>query len=225
MSNEFWEQPEVVERFSAREPDHRLVPLVAGYEAPGQARVLDLGCAGGRNTAFLAAAGFDVWATDSSAAMVERTRDRLAKVLGPEEARRRVLVRRMDDLNDFADASCDLVVALGIYHNAESWPEWQRAVDETARVLRPGGLVLVNHFTPETDLTGRGVHAVPGQPDVYEAMPSGRAVLLDASRLDDEMARRGLAQATPSETVRVVAEPGRRVSVNALYRRQQVGHH
>lgn len=220
MTESFWERPEVVEQFASRAPDHRLLRLVEEYARPEATRVLDLGCAGGRNTLLLAERGFDVWAVDASRAMVERTRERVAAVLGPDRARERVLHAHMHDLSAFADGSCDLVVALGVYHSAASMAEWDRAVAETARVLKPRGRVLVNSFTPEVDLTGEGVRPVAGEPGVYEGMTDGaRGVLLDADSLDSAMARHGLLPAVPSETVRVETERGRRVSVNALYGR------
>jgi SAM-dependent methyltransferase len=217
MTEPFWERPEVVEQFASRPPDHRLVGLVEEYARPEATRVLDLGCAGGRNAVLLAERGFDVWALDASTAMVERTRERVAEVLGLDQARERVQRARMDDRSSFADGSFDLVVALGLYHSAESMAEWERAVAETARVLKSGGKVLVNHFTPEVDLTGEGVRPVPGEPGVYEGLSGGRGVLLEAEALDAAMARHGLRPAVPSETVRVETGRGRRVSVNALY--------
>ncbi|HSK18290.1 MAG TPA: class I SAM-dependent methyltransferase [Longimicrobiales bacterium] len=220
MTDGFWEQPDVVDMFAARDPDHRLVRLVTEYGHPDRVRVLDLGCAGGRNTVFLAKHGFDVHAIDTSAAMVTRTRERVATVLGWSEAVNRVRVGAMDDLARFDDASFDLVVALGVYHNARTMQEWDAAIAGTARVLEPAGRLLLNQFTPDVDLTGAGVHPVDGQPGVYDGMPDGRAVLMDADDLDRAIARHGLLPVVPSETVRVETEDGRRVSVNALYLRQ-----
>ena len=148
--------------------------------------------------------------------MVERTRGRVGAVLGPEGAVERVRVGRMDSL-DFPNDRFDLIVALGVYHNATSMAEWERAVTESARVLKPGGRLLVNHFTPEVDLTGTGVRPVPGEPGVYDGMPDGRGVLMGAEELDAAMAVHGLRPQTASRTVRVETEEGRRVSVNALY--------
>ncbi len=219
--NTFWEQPDVVEQFASRAPDHRLLRLIDDYDDPAATSVLDLGCAGGRNTVLLAERGFDVRAVDASQAMVERTRDRVAEILGPGQARERVMQAAMDDLSAFSDASFDLVVALGIYHSARTLPEWNRAVAETARVIRAGGRLLVNHFTPEVDLTGEGVRPVTDEPGVFEGMPHDRSVLMDAAELDGAMARHGFVPIVASETVRVETERGRRVSVNALYRRSE----
>ena len=218
MPDDFWEDPERVERFAEREPDHRLQRLVGACDDPAATRVLDLGCAGGRNTVYLAEHGFDVWALDAADAMVERTRERVAEVLGEAAAERRVVVGRMDDLSRWPEGHFDWVVALGVHHGAETWAEWQRAAAETVRVLREGGRLLFNQFTPEVDLTGDGVRPVPGEPHVYDGFPAGRAVLLDADALDREWSERGLHPAVESETKRVDLEDGtRRVSVSALY--------
>lgn len=215
-----WEEPESVLKFAGRDPDVRLLELLDGYEEPGEVRVLDLGCAGGRNSEVLARRGFDLHALDGSRAMVAHTRGRLAPILGERRASRRVRRGRMDDLGAFGDRFFDLVVALGIYHCAASRAEWDAALGETARVLRVGGRLLVAVFTPETDLTGEGIVAVPGEPQVYEGLPSGRTFLVDQRSLDAEIGRFGLAPLVASRTVRVETGAGRRVVVNASYRRR-----
>src|SRR5262249_27911900 len=199
----FWESPESVERFAAREPDVRLTELIREYPNPSKVRVLDLGCAAGRNAVLLAQWGFNVEAADGSEAMVAKTRERLAAIVGTEDARRRVRVGRMEDLSWAANESFDLVVALGIYHCAESRREWDRALSETSRILPLGGRLLVSVFTPETDLTGQGTRPVAGEPHVYEGFDTGgRHFLVDAAELDREMARHGLLPLEPTRTAR-----------------------
>ena len=221
MADAFWDSAENVERFAAREPDVRLAKLVEEFPDPSRIRILDLGCAAGRNAVLLAGKGIDVEALDASPAMVAKTRERLAASLGAAQAERRVRVGRMDDLSWAADATYDLVIALGLYHCAQSRAEWERALSETARVLKPGARLLVSVFTPETDLTGRGIQAVAGEPDVYEGFDSGgRHVLVDAAQLDRELARFGLEPVEPTRTARPKVETGRRVSANGLYRKE-----
>lgn len=215
---DFWEDPEVVERFATRAPDQRLLTLLGDYDDPSAVRVLDIGCAGGRNTVLLAEAGFDVHALDSSTAMVAETRRRVAGVLGGGEAKTRVKIGRMDELAGLGDGTFDLVVSLGVLHSARSWPEWKRAAAETARVLQSGGRLLLSQFTPETDLTGSGVHPVAGEQHVYEGLPGGHAVLLDPATLDAELGRFGFEPEAPTTIGRTTTGETRRVSANGLYR-------
>lgn len=101
MTDSFWEDPSLVRRFATRDPDHRLVKLIAEFHDPASVRVLDLGCAAGRNTVLLAQRGFDVVAVDASAAMVAETRKRVARAVGAAAARRRVQQASMDNLKQF----------------------------------------------------------------------------------------------------------------------------
>lgn len=220
--SDFWERPEVVAKFAERAPDERLCELVRRYEDPTRVRVLDAGCAAGRNTVFLARRGFDVHAVDASEAMVTETRDRLADVVGAAEARNRVRVGRMDDLGRFPDGSFALVVSLGLLHNARSWEEWRTAVAETARVLADGGLLLVSQFGPGTDLWEEGPEArsVSGARHLWEnVVEDRRTILLDPGELDAGMAEAGLKPETPATAVDREGERGRRKTVKGLYRK------
>ncbi len=218
----FWERPEVVERFASRPPDDRMVALLSG--APRATRVLDLGCAAGRNTEWLAREGFDVYACDASQAMVAYTRRRLAPYLGEVEAGRRVLLCSMDNLAMFEPESFDLVVALGIYQQAQSTEEWHRAVAETARVLRGDGRLLVQHFALGSQPWPEPLRQV--KPFVFEAtLPDGgvrRFVLLDEATLDAWMAQHGLVPETPTRTTtRPTEEGGFWRNLHALYRKRR----
>ncbi|MHC4470567.1 MAG: class I SAM-dependent methyltransferase, partial [Planctomycetota bacterium] len=212
----FWERRETVERFAGRDPDQRLTELIEEFPDPSDARVLDLGCAGGRNTVLLAERGFDFLAVDASQAMVDETRRRVADVLGRPEAARRTREGRMDRLEGVRSGSVDLVVALGVYHAAQGRAEWDRALAETARVLRPGGRALVAVHTDECDLDGKGLVPIEGETHVYRRR-SGRNFLVGAATLDREMARHGLLPIAATETVRRETDGGGlRVTANAF---------
>jgi SAM-dependent methyltransferase len=214
----YWKDPEVVRRFAGRDPDHRLRALVEEIPEPEAFRVLDLGCAGGRNTVFLANLGFDVFAIDASREMVDETQRGLSAILGQEKSRARVKHGLMEDLSFLSTGSVDLVLALGILQHAESMDEWHRTVGEVSRILRVGGRCLVAHFTPAVDLTGEGITPVPGEPHVYTGMPGeSRAILLNATELDREMGNHGFRPVTESQTVTVVTDPGQRVTVNGHF--------
>jgi len=216
----FWEDPEQVERFANREADHRLMEWLDRIPDPAAVRVLDIGCAGGRNTDVLAARGFDVFALDASEAMVRRTRQRVAASLGEREAQRRVRHGSMLDLSGFPAASFDLVVSLGVFHAAHDMAQWERALSEAERMLAPGGSLLVSVFGPETTWTGEPIQPVAGAPHVFEGMHSGRHVFVGPADLDAAMTRLHLQPVVPTVTVIVPIESGQRVTINALYRKK-----
>ncbi len=228
-----WERAEVVERFAERPPDHRLQALFAGkgpygdvlraWAPPPAPRVLDIGCAGGRNTVWLARRGADVWAVDASAPMVTETRARLGAVIGVQEATRRVRVGEMRDLDAEADGSFDLALALGVFQDAWDKAEWQSTLGEAARVLRLGGLCLVANFGPGSQPDGRPLTPVAGQADVWLGFGSEdrRMTLPNLEDLDADFARHGLTVALPTERVRVEKTRGYHFTLNALYRRER----
>ena len=214
----FWETEEAVERFAARQPDKRLVEMLSDSLDPASLSVLDLGCAAGRNTVWLAAGGFDFFAVDSSSAMVTRTRSRISELVGATEAERRVLLGPMSNLSMFTDSTFDLVLALGVLHQAATRSEWDRTVREVGRVLAPDGLLLHAGWSPRSRPEGSSLEPVAGRPDVYRGFHSGHHLLLEADALDAALAAHGLNPAVETTEVRVETERGERITINGLYR-------
>ncbi len=214
----FWNDPDNVQRFEDREPDHRLQTWVENFEGDrATTRVLDLGCAAGRNSVFLAENGFDLLACDLAQAMVDRTRDRLSGHIDPHELERRVQRSSMTDLGFVETGSLDWVVALGVYHQAASDEEWDLALRETARVLRPGGRLLVANFAPGSGPVDKPPARVPGTRFSHTGLAQGTTCLLDLEEQDAEFARFGLLPNVPSVVVRREEGGRRRVTVNADY--------
>lgn len=222
-----WDDPDTVAFFRDRPPDHRLTTLVEAGALPCGARVLDLGCAAGRNAAYLTSLEVDVLAIDASAAMVAATRERLAPFVGPEEAVRRVWQARFADLDGLPDASFDLVVALGVLQHARDDAEFEAGVATIARVLRPAGQALVAHFSPASTPYGRRVEHVAGTRHVYRGWgdePKRTSVLHDPLELDVAFAAHGLEPVTATVAVARPRKPSagaddRRTTCNAHYRR------
>jgi SAM-dependent methyltransferase len=216
----FWKDPDTVDSFANRDPDRRLVQLLDSYADPPSTRVLDLGCAGGRNCVLLAERGFDFQAVDGSWPMMTRTRKRIAGVCGEAAAQDRVRAGVMEDLSEFADGTFDLIVALGIYHQALSFEHWQACVAESARVLKNDGLVLISSFTPRSQPEGSPLVPIPGLDNMYGGFSSGPLCIFEPADHDVEMANHGFEPHVPTETVRIETELGFRVTMNALYRKR-----
>lgn len=121
---------------------------------------LDAACGTGRHAHTLARRGFRVIGVDSSPEMLDRAR---ARVPGGEF--------RLGDLRRLPvpDGSVDVVVcALALTHIADLRP----VIAEFARVLRPGGHVLIADMHPETVLRAwsprtNGPDGQPGRVDTY----------------------------------------------------------
>jgi len=96
--------------------------------------VLELGCGTGAVAAFLSETyPMTVWGTDYDPEQIQ-----LARKRHPENER---LTYRMEDAMrlSFKDAAFDLVVSQNVFHHLSNW---QSALGEVDRVLRPEGFLL-----------------------------------------------------------------------------------
>lgn len=108
----------------------RLAPLLPD-DLVRDRQVLDLGCGSGEVALGLRSRGALPVAIDLTAAATTRVRQRVPDVP----------VCQADALAlPFADASFDHVVSIGVLHHT---PDWRRGLAEAARVVRPGGRVVI----------------------------------------------------------------------------------
>jgi hypothetical protein len=108
----------------------------------------------------------------------------------------------------------DLVVALGVYHQARDDAELRASFAETARVLAPGGLLLLSVFARE--MLGPDATPVAGQRFAYEDPRRGRCVRVTAGELAELLEEEGLSLRLPVETRRKKTEREQRVSLLAI---------
>jgi ubiquinone/menaquinone biosynthesis C-methylase UbiE len=106
------------------------------YDALGEcgvhegARVLDVACGTGIVTDALARRGCTLTAIDISEPMLERARRRVPRAT--------FVIGRAENL-PFLDDSFDAATSAQAFH----WMDHRRALDELARVVRPGGIVAI----------------------------------------------------------------------------------
>jgi hypothetical protein len=125
----------------------------------------------------------------------------------------------MNDLSVFPDDSFDVVIALGIFHQALSLELWHTCVAESVRVLKAGGYLLLSTFTPDSQPDGKALVPVSDQSNMYDGFSSGPLCLFSSKEHDEKMASHGLRPHKPTETVKVATELGYRITMNALYQK------
>ncbi len=108
-----------------------LVPQIVQFLRPGI--IVDIGCGTGRMAERLVSLGRPVIAVDHSIGMLQKMVEKInSDLLVPIYADARQL--------PLQSASCDGVVCSGVLHHIQNW---QQVLDEIARVLRPGGRLVV----------------------------------------------------------------------------------
>jgi SAM-dependent methyltransferase len=101
-------------------------------------RVLDAGCGFGRNLVYLLREGFEVSGVDEDPRAIAETR-RLAATLAPALPADNFRVERIEKMS-FPDAVADVVLSSAVLHFAAGDEEFNAMLQESWRVLKPGGL-------------------------------------------------------------------------------------
>jgi O-antigen chain-terminating methyltransferase len=143
-----------------RERQRPYVELLRGYEP-----VLDLGCGRGELLQLLRDAGIEARGVDADADMVA-----FARGAGVEVRQGDLLA----ELASAADASLGAVTALQVVEHLPP-PALVRFLDESARALRPGGLLVAETINPSSPAALRHffadlTHAQPLVPETLELL-------------------------------------------------------
>jgi SAM-dependent methyltransferase len=182
-----WSAPSTVAGFAQSPPNEILVGFAKKErQRPGAVRALDLGCGAARNAVPLARLGWEVTGTDLSWPMLRAARpraeregvgDRVSLVLAPME---RIPA---------ADRSFDLVVAHGIWNLARSGAEFRKALEEAARVSRPGAGLFVFTFSRHT--LPADTRPIPGETFVFTEFSGQPQCFLTEPQLVAELGAAG----------------------------------
>jgi len=185
-----WSAPGTVDGFAQSAPN--AVLMAFGEEElkrSGGGRLLDIGCGAGRNALPLARLGWNVVGIDLSCPMLSvaanrarehRLDDRIHVVLAPMD---RIPAR---------DRSFDLVIAHGIWNLARSAAQFRRALDEGARVAKPGAGLFV--FTFSRNTLPAQIAPVAGEPFVFTQFSGEPQCFLTEEQLVSELGMAGFVR-------------------------------
>ncbi len=111
--------------------------LLKGRISPGM-RILDAGCGSGRNLVYFLREGYDVYAADADAEVLEGVRS-LAGILAPTLPSSNFRVEAVEHMS-FDDACADVVVSNTVLHFARDDAHFESMLQGCWRVLKPGGM-------------------------------------------------------------------------------------
>jgi len=111
--------------------------LLKGRISPGM-RILDAGCGYGRNLVYFLREGYEVFAADADAKAVESVR-RMAQTLAPALPESNFRVESVEQMS-FDDECADVVISNTVLHLAGDDAQFERMLQGSWRVLKPGGL-------------------------------------------------------------------------------------
>jgi SAM-dependent methyltransferase len=121
-----------------REPHEDIPGIARLLRARDASTVLDLGCGTGRHLLYLARRGFSVYGLDNSPEAIRLTRQRLEE----EGLRAELRLQSMTEGLPYEDGYLDAVISVQVIHHADI-ATIRKVVQETTRVLKPGGLLFV----------------------------------------------------------------------------------
>ncbi|MCC7186757.1 MAG: class I SAM-dependent methyltransferase [Acidobacteria bacterium] len=189
LAGSAWSAPNTVAGFQRSPPNEVLMAYATRIRGTRTAvRALDIGCGAARNAVPLAEAGWSVVGVDLSWPMLVAAQERAR---AHHVASQIPVVLAPADRLPVASASCDLVIAHGIWNLLPTAGLFRSAVAEAARAAKPGASLFVFTFSRST--IPEDAAPVSGEPFVFTQFSGRPQCFLTYPQLVDELGAVGFA--------------------------------
>lgn len=155
----FWQNEEVAKKFTEKPVSQYIVKEIEEISNKRKIdKVIDIGCGGGRYSRYLNSHGYNVLAVDKYKEM--------AFSLKKENIE--FVQANMDNIPTSSEIF-DIILSIGVIHNATTRIEFINTIKEFNRILKKNGYVILSVFTNDIiteDLKylGKGVYEVENRP-------------------------------------------------------------
>lgn len=206
IRQEFWENPSVIKSFSEKLPSSYITNVLDEFIANVSfLKVLDIGCGTGRYSKYLKNRGVDVIALDKHKGMIQSLQDDKIPFI----------LANMSTIPLPAN-TFDLILSIGVLHNAISMNELQSSISEMSRLLKSNGFLLCSIFTDDLiseDLTvlGDGIFLILNQ------LPM---ILLPRDGIDELFLKRNLRKHSIIDEHITDVGTGKRYVYTALFQKK-----
>lgn len=134
-NNIYWEQDDVNKAFRERKPSEYITKVIDKLDVKNK-KCLDVGCGGGRYSRYLYSKDASVLAIDKYKEMFDDKINENINFINAEMSKLPILSNNYD-----------LVLSIGVIHNATSALEFDNAISELYRVVKKEGTVILSIFT------------------------------------------------------------------------------
>jgi SAM-dependent methyltransferase len=165
--------------------------LLKGNIAPGM-RILDAGCGYGRNLVYLLREGYEVFAADEDPKAIESVRS-IARALAPALPETNF---RVEAVEQMSFECADVVISNTVLHLAGDDAQFERMLQGSWRVLKPGGLFFCR-IASTIGMEGQFQH-IEGHR--YRSPDGAERYLVDAAMLASIAERLGAEMVEPLKT-------------------------
>lgn len=180
VRQEFWENPQVVKSFTDRPPSTYITNVLDELtEKNPNFKILDIGCGAGRYSKYLKERGLDITALDKH----EKIAFSLQKNKIP------FILANMSSI-PLKTSNFELILSIGVLHNAISLDELKQSVSEISRLLKPKGYLLCSIFT--NDIISDDLTSIKG--NVFLISKTLPMILLSKKDINSMFVKNGLYQ-------------------------------